>query len=65
MVLTGAKIAIVIGGFVNTIYIVLLIFTPSAIPIYIFSIFIGMGGALIWVGQGNNQTNDDSYNMSN
>ena len=51
MVLAGGRNCIVIGGVLNTIYIVLLIFTPSAIPIYVFSIFIGIGGGLIWVGK--------------
>ena len=52
MVFTGAKMAILIGGLVNTIYIGMLIFAPKAIPIYIFSVFIGISGGLVWVGQG-------------
>jgi len=52
MTLTGLKPAVIIGGFVNTIYIGLLIFAPKAVPIYIFSVIIGIGGSLIWVGQG-------------
>ena len=52
MTLTGLKAAVITGGFVNTIYIALLIFAPKAIPIYIFSVIIGIGGSLIWVGQG-------------
>ena len=30
----------------------MLIFAPKAIPIYVFSVIIGIGGSLIWVGQG-------------
>ena len=41
----------VIGGFINTAYMVILIFTPNAIAIYVFSVFTGFAGALIWVGQ--------------
>ena len=52
MVFTGAKMAILIGGLVNTVYIGMLIFAPKAIPIYIFSVFIGISGGLVWVGQG-------------
>jgi len=52
MVFTGAKMAILIGGLVNTLYIGMLIFAPKAIPIYIFSVFIGISGGLVWVGQG-------------
>ena len=48
----GLRTAVIIGGFVNTIYIGLLIFAPKAVPIYIFSVIIGIGGSLIWVGQG-------------
>ena len=52
LTLTGLRAAVIIGGFVNTIYIGLLIFAPKAVPIYIFSVIIGIGGSLIWVGQG-------------
>jgi len=44
--------AMVIGSVVNTVYMALFIGKPNAIAVYIFSVFIGIAGALIWVGQG-------------
>ena len=42
--------AMVIGSVVNTVYMALFIGKPNAIAVYIFSVFIGIAGALIWAG---------------
>ena len=42
--------AMVIGSVVNTVYMALFIGKPNAIAVYIFSVFIGIAGALIWTG---------------
>ena len=48
----GAQYCIAIGAFINSIFILMLSFTLHSVPVYIFSILVGFGLGLLWVGHG-------------
>ena len=48
----GAHYCIAIGAFIMSLFILMLSFTLHPVPVYIFSIFVGFGLGLLWVGHG-------------
>lgn len=61
---TGPKLAMLIGGLTYSLFVANFLY-PLTWGLYVASVLIGMGAALIWIGQGSFLTeNSDSETMS-